>query len=233
MKTSAFFTIICSLLSLLPVRAEIENNIPWGIETVAGMRSAYVYRGFKVAETSLDFQIEGEISLSNHTNFALGAWHLSESSSNFSETGIFLDLSHDLNDRMQIGTSLTHRNFQNSPLESGLDLGVFMRYRIDRHWDVKASAFYDNGNDGFYATTEVQWSKPLSEKAFISIDNGISFVSDYLEKDGLNDFYGRLSLTYTISDTATLTPFIGWSIQLENSSTSDPVFGGIWLEVFF
>lgn len=221
------------LLSLLPVQAEIEHEIPWGIETVVGIRSAYLYRGFELAETSQDLQIEAEIALSNETSFNIGTWHLSESSGDFSETGLFLDLKHDLNARTQIGTSLTYRNIRNSALESGLDIGVFASYQINDLWDVKAGASYDIGNDLFYAYTELRWSKPLSEDAFLSFDHGVSFISDDFERDGFNDLYGRLSLTYAISDSVAVTPFIGWSILLDESSAHDPVYGGIWFAFVF
>ena len=220
-------------LGLLPIQAEIENEIPWGIETVAGIRSAYVYRGAELAETSQDLQIEAEISLSNETSFSVGLWHLSESSGDFSESGLFLDLRHDLDPKTQIGTSLTYRNFRNSALDSGLDFGVFASYRFNDLWDTKVGIYYDTGNDAFYANAELRWSKPLSEDAFISFDNGISFVSDYLNRDGLNDLYGRLSLTYAISETVAITPFVGWSIQLDDSNVSDPVYAGVWFEFIF
>ncbi|MGC6427177.1 MAG: hypothetical protein ACON5H_09310 [Akkermansiaceae bacterium] len=221
------------LLTLAPIRAEIENEIPWGIETVAGIRSGYVYRGIELADTSLDLQIEAEISLSNDTSLSLGTWHLSESSGNFSESAVFLDLHHELNEQTQIGTSLTSRNFRNSVLESGLDFGVFLNRRINDLWDVKAGAYYDTGNDAFYASTEIRWRKPISEKTFVSIDNGVSFVSNYLDREGFNELYGRLSFTYAISDASAITPFLGWSMQLDDSRATDPVFGGVWFEFIF
>lgn len=232
---AAMRTILSSVLLLVsaPLHAEVEHEIPWGIETVAGIRSGYLYRGFELAETSLDLQIEAEIALSNETSVNLGTWHLSESSGNFSETGAFIDLRHELSADTLIGTSLTYRNFQNSALDGGLDFGIFLNYRVDDLWDTKTGLNYDTGNDAFYAYTEIRWSKPISEDAFVSLENGVSYLSDYQGRDGFNDFYGRLSLTYAISEIAAITPFIGWSIQLNDSTANDPVFGGLWFEFVF
>lgn len=216
-----------------PIFAEIENEIPLGVEVVSGIRSAYVYRGFKLADTSLDLQIEAELALSNESSINLGTWHLSESSGDFSETGAFLDLRSDLNDQTTIGSSLTFRNFRGTALESGLDVGLFVSHQFDDSWDSKAGVYYDLGNDAFYASAGLRWSKPFSEKAFIAVENSVSYVSDYLEHDGFNDYYGRLSLTYAMSDTVSFTPFVGWSIQLDDSTSDDSVFGGLWFEFIF
>lgn len=108
-----------------------------------------------------------------------------------------------------------------------------MSHQSDDFWDSKAGVYYDNGNDVFYASVDLRWSKPISEKAFVSLENGVSYLSDYLGRDGINDYYGRLSLTYAMSDTASFTPFVGWSFQLDNSTASDSVYGGVWFEFIF
>lgn len=55
-----------------PIFAEVENEIPWGVEIVSGLRSDYVYRGFELTGTSLDLQLEAELALSNESSLSLG-----------------------------------------------------------------------------------------------------------------------------------------------------------------
>ena len=53
-------------LSSPPLPADVENDIPLGIEAVAGIRSNYVYRGFDLADTLSDFQLESEIAIAKN-----------------------------------------------------------------------------------------------------------------------------------------------------------------------
>ena len=40
--------------------ADVSKEIQLGVEAVAGYRSGYVYRGFELAESTIDFQVETE-----------------------------------------------------------------------------------------------------------------------------------------------------------------------------
>jgi len=221
-----------ALLLIHPACGELKNEIPLGIEAVTGLRTGYVYRGLELAQTSLDFQIEAEIALSNTDTVNFGSWHLSESAGDFSETGVFIDMRHEVDEQTIIGSSLTYRHFSDSGLKSGVDLGFFLTYQINDDWDWKAGAYYDFGNDSFYSALDVRWSKPLSDTAFIALENGVSYVSDLLDRDGLNDYYGRFSLTYAVSDSVAFTPFLGWSLALDEAG-GDSFHGGIFFEVIF
>ncbi len=221
-----------AILTALPSFAEIENEIPLGIEAVTGIRTGYVYRGIELAQTSLDFQIEAEFALSNTETLNFGSWYLSEGDGDFSETGAFIDFRHEVDEQTIIGASLTYRHFSGSALDSGVDLGVFLTYQLNDDWDWKAGAYYDFGNDAFYSSLDLRWSKPISDSAFIAVENGVSYVAGLLDRDGLNDYYGRLSLTYAVSDSVAFTPFIGWNLALD-SSGDDSLHGGLFFEVIF
>ncbi|MGJ8698001.1 MAG: hypothetical protein ACSHYF_16905 [Verrucomicrobiaceae bacterium] len=220
-------------LATLPTLAEIDPGIPFGIEGVAGIRTGYVYRGFELAKTSSELQFQAEIALSNESAINLGAWHLSESDGPFSETGTFIDLRHEITDKTLVGASLTYRNFRGSLLKSGLDLGLFAHHQFSDNWDAKTGIYFDTGNDSIYADANLRWSHPISDSTFISLENGVSYVSDYLNRDGFNDLHGRLSLTYALSDSVAFTPFLGWSIQLDDKTAGDAAYGGVWFEVIF
>jgi len=233
-----------SLLSLcLPAQlsAEVENDLALGIEAVTGFRSDYIHRGFELAEGTLDFQIEGEIALNNHTFLNVGAWYATETGNGkFDETAFFTHLRFEHSEQLTLGLSATYRSFSNStpPLsvmfEDGVDAGAFATWNFCKDFNATAGAYYDTGAEAWYGHLETRWSKVVSEKSFVTLKTGVSYVDDYYGRDGLNDVYSRLSFTYNISETVSLTPFVGGSALLDSDDPGgDQAFGGVWFEVRF
>ncbi len=219
--------------ALTPSQAEVENDMKLGIEAVTGFRSGYIHRGYDLADTSLEFQLQAEFALSNESALNFGLWHLAESDGDFSGSSAYLELDHQVGDQIWIGGSVTYRELNHSPLDSGLDLGTYLRYRPHDDWTLSGELHYDFAADGWYAGTELEWSQPLSDSAFIAISTGASFVSDYHGDSSFHDIYSRITLTYALSDEISFTPFLGSSISLDNSSRNDEVYGGFWFEVIF
>ncbi|YCM45321.1 hypothetical protein V2O64_04710 [Verrucomicrobiaceae bacterium 227] len=218
----------------LPASAEIESDIPLGIEAVTGIRSGYVHRGFDLADTSLEFQFAGEVTLSNENSLHFGLSHLAESDGDFSETAGYLELTKKLSNRLHAGISATYRDRSRSILDGGLDLGVFTSFSINDDWEWRNGLNYDFGADGLYAASEITWSEALSEKVFLSISGGISYLSGYEDRSGLNDFFTRISLNFAYSEQVAFSPFIGTSVTLDSDESADDVFyGGLWFQVIF
>ncbi len=213
--------------------AEVDSEIPLGIEAVTGLRTDYVHRGFQLAESALDFQLEAEIILSNSNSLSLGFAHLSESGEDFNETWSYLEFSHSFNKNLTSGASFTYRDRNESILQGGFDLGLFTSYSINDVWRWRNELNFDLGVDGVYLNTELEWSQIISNKSFVTIKAGLSWVSEYLERDGLNDFHTRLTYTYALSDQVSFTPFIGSSIQIGDKDADDILYGGLWFEVIF
>lgn len=233
-----------SLLSLcLPTQlsAEIEDELSLGIEAVTGFRSGYVHRGFELAEGTLDFQIEGEIALNNHTFLNVGAWYATETGDgDFDETAFFTHLRFEKSEKLTLGLSATYRSFSHSTpplsvmLEDGVDVGAFATWHFCKGFNATAGAYYDTGAEAWYGHLETRWSKVVSEKSFFTLKTGISYVDDYYGRDGMNDAYSRISFTYHVSETVSLTPFVGGSVLLDSDDPGDDhAFGGIWFEVRF
>jgi hypothetical protein len=214
--------------------AEIENQIPLGIEAVTGFRSGYIHRGFDLADTSLEFQFAGELTLSNESSIHVGLSHLAESTGNFSETAGYLELDHKFTNQLHAGVSVTYRDRNHSILDSGLDLGIFTSFTINDDWEWRNEFNYDFGASGSYLTSEVIWSKAFSDKFYLSIAGGVSYLASYENRTGLNDLYGRISLNYAFSDQVALSPFLGTSIPLDSEETRrDFLYGGLWFQVIF
>jgi len=244
MKVLLPFTLIALCLPQnIPaeVENEIQNEIQYGVEAVAGFRSGYDYRGFELAESTIDFQLETEIALNNHTFLSLGSWYATETGKgDFDEAAFFSHLRFEKTDHLTLGLSATYRSFGNSKppitaiFEDGVDLGTFATWHFNKDINATAGAYYDTGAEAWYGHAETRWSKVLSDKAFISLKTGVSYVDDYYGRNGMNDAYGRLSLTYHISDTVSITPFAGGSVLLDSDDIGDDqAYGGVWFEFRF
>lgn len=227
--------VLALLLACPPLlQAEIESEIPVGIEAVTGIRSGYVHRGVELADTLFDFQVETEISLGEALFLNTGGWVASESGGDFSETAFFLDLRRDLTDALTVGTSVTWRDYDNALLRDGVDTGIFATYYADDDLDFTLGLYRDFGNDAWYAKAEAGWSTRLGEDSWFALTGGISWADNFAGRSGMNDFYGRASVTYNVNRTVSLTPFVGWSLLLDDDDVDgDEFFGGLWFEVVF
>lgn len=215
--------------------AEIEDEIPLGIEAVTGIRSTYAYRGAKLADTLVDFQLEAEIVSGKGLVMNAGGWFSSESGGpGFSEFAAFLDVRLDINDLLTIGASTTYHDFDKAILRDGIDTGIFATFYATEDIDFTFGAYHDFGNDAWYVNSEASWSPRLGDDAYFGLMGGISWVDGFIGRSGMNDFYGRASLTYNINNAVSLTPFVGWSMLMDSSDPGDDeIFGGLWFEVIF
>lgn len=237
MKTAVYLTTLGLLAIAAPtsISAEVENEIQWGFEAVTGYRSSYVYRGFELAQSTIDFQLEGEVTINDKLSMNFGAWYATETGNgDFDESASFLHLRHQTTEHLTLGLSGTYRNFNQSIFREGVDVGAFATWHFCRDFGITLGGNYDTGARGWYGNLETNWSKPLSDKTFFSLKTGVSAVNDYYTIDGFNDVYGRLSLTYNISDSVSLTPFVGGAAMLDSDDIRDNhAFGGIWFIVRF
>lgn len=216
-----------------PASAEVETEIPFGIEAVTGIRSDFVHRGFQLADSALDFQLETELTLSNHTSLHFGLSHLTENGGNFTETSGYFEITHNFSKCFLAGASVTYRDRRDSILDGGFDLGLFTSLDLHKDWRWRNELNFDLGVEGIWFRSAIEWSTVITEDAFLIVEGGLSAVSGYLDRDGLNDFHTRISLTYAISEQVSISPFLGSSIQIEDSSASDLFYAGLWFEVIF
>ena len=232
MIQNALLFCLCPL-AFTSVQGEIENELNLGIEAVTGIRSGYLHRGYNLADASLEFQLQAEFALSNESSLNFGVWHLAESDGDFSANSAYLELDHQVAGQLWIGGSITYRKLDRSTLDSGGDLGTYFRYRPHDDWTISGELNYDFAADGWYADTELEWSQPLSDSAFIAIINGVSFASEYYGDSSFHDVFSKITLTYALSDEIAFTPFVGSNFSLSDSNRDDEFYAGLWFEVIF
>lgn len=221
------------LAAALPLAAAPNSEIPFGIEAVTGFRSDYIWRGFKVGDRVADFQVQAEIALSNEWVLDVGGLYATETGEGeFSQSALFVDFNYETK-AWSAGVSFTAQEFSHPILESGLDIAPSFTWHATDDLDLTAGIAWDTGAGGLYNWFEAKWSKPVSDNAFVTVLGGTSFVQDYYERSGWNEVYGRVSLTYALTKSVSVTPFAGVSLPTDDNPESNRLLGGIWFEVNF
>jgi len=208
-------------------------DIPLGIEAVTGYRSEYIHRGFKLANDLFDFQLEVEIALTNQLMLNSGAWFATGvGSGDLEETAGFIGIRQEC-EQLTYGIELTWRSLRHSDFKSGLDIAPYASWHFSDDFGLTAGVAWDTGASGLYSFLEGVWSKPVGDSAFIKATGGVSAVSSYYDRSGLNDLYGRLSYTYAINRSVALTPFLETSVPIRSHGETVRAVAGIWFEVNF
>ncbi len=224
----------CLLASSAISLAELENEIPLGIEVVTGYRSEYIQRGFKRSGRFLDVQAGAELALTNDLMLGFGGWFgTATGSASYEEAAAFANLQWAVSDTLIADIESTWLAIDDPFFESGLDLAASLSWNFHDDLDLAAGSAWNTGADGLHLFTEIRWSKTLHSSGFINAETGISWVDSYYGRDGFNDAYASLSYTQVINSRVSLTPFAGTSVPLQSGPQTTRLFGGLWFEVNF
>jgi hypothetical protein len=226
------FLSICAMTTVL-AHAELESDIPWGIEAVTGYRSELVHRGFKLTDDVYDYQLETEIALSDEWSFNFSGFYATGTGkgNDYSETTGIAELRYD-GMSWSSGWMMGFRDFTATFFRDGWESGPFVTYRFTEDLEARAEYLYDQGAESFYGALQISWSRALSEKSFVSVRGGVSHVEDYYGSKGFHAMDLRVSCTYLFLSNVSLSPFIGSSVALD-SKADDALLGGAWFEVTF
>ncbi len=224
--------LLTSCLPISPLSAELEKDIPLGIEVVTGIRSNYVYRGFNVGDALMDFQVETEVVIGESLSLGGGCWLASEIGEDFTQGAGFLDLRYSLHENVTVTTSASYHAYNDDFFNNGLDLGSSLSWHLASNWSIKMGASRDLAAHGWYVNLGSDWSFRLSDKTYLALSTGISAIENYYGLSGLNDFHGQVSLTCNLNSMLSITPFAGWSCELDVGD-GDEVYAGLWFEVSF
>ncbi len=203
----------------------------YGVEALSGYRSAYLYRGFDIADGLLEFQLEAEVAANKETIISFGTSLASESGGDFSQFDFYFDARYEINE-WTLGAISSYRDFTGTDLESGFDLGLFGIYQWSDHLDSKISLHYDFGNEASYASVDTRWSLPLNDSTYSYLEGGMSWVDSYLDRSGLQDVFGKAGLTFNINEQVSASPYLAISIPFEKEESTS-VYAGFWFAFLF
>ena len=215
-----------------------DAEIKLGFEALTSWRSEYIYRGFQLADNSMEFQLGGQVALSNNETIDFGFHHgTATSDGDFSETGAYIDFSKNIGD-ITYTAKLALRDYSNtdkapaSNFKSGADIGGSIRWALNEDLDFTTHFSYDTGADGFYLESKFSYYKNIDQDSYITLETGISAVADYYSRDGLNHAFTTLEYTYNISDAVSVSPFISASLGIDDQADNH-LFGGVYFAVSF
>ncbi len=214
--------------------ASAVDDIPYGIEAVAQYRSEYSYRGFILAKDTIDLQLGAQYAFNDTTYLNSTAWFGSEiGDGDFTEGGLRANLLKDLG-AMTYSLSGTYRSYSNTFFEDGANIEVAAIYHFNQLIDFSGRIAYDTGAEGWYANFETNYYHRLNDDSYFNFSGGISAVDSYYLRDGLNDVFAKLSYTYNINQSVSVSPYLGSSILLdEDDFGSDSLYAGIYFAVSF
>ncbi len=209
-----------------------DGEIKYGLEALSTWRSEYIYRGFKLANKSMEFQLAGQVALSNTETIDIGLYFdTATGDGDFTETGAFIDFSKNIGD-LTYSAKLTLRNYSNSPFKSGADIGGSVNWRLNDSIDFTALLSYDTGAKGAYGEIKASAYKEISNSSYLIFNTGIGATADYYNRSGLHQLFAKLEYTYNISDNVSVAPFVATSISIHEDAENS-LFGGIYFAVSF
>ena len=191
-----------------------------------------MYRGFKLADKSMEFQLSGQVSLSDTETIDLGFYFdTATGDGDFTEAGAFFDFSKNIGD-LTYTAKLTLRDYSNSQFKSGADIGGSVNWKLNDTIDFTALLSYDTGAKGAYGEIKASAYKEITDSSYLMLKTGIGATADYYDRSGFHQFFAKLEYTYNISDNVSVSPFVGTSIGIHEDAESS-LYGGIYFAVSF
>lgn len=217
-----------------PRETSATDDIPYGIEFLTQYSSEYNYRGFILAQDTIDVQLSTHYAFGKSTYINGAAWFGSAvGDGDFTEAGFLADLRKDI-DQWTLSLSGTYRSYSNTFFENGVNIETVAYYQWNSMFQSSAHIAYDTGAEGWYGSLETGYYHRINDDSFFLFDVGVSAVENYYSRDGFNDVFGKLTYTYNINQSVSLSPYIGTSVLLDDKETgSDSLYGGIYLAVTF
>lgn len=219
---------------ILPIdtqQKEIASD-QYGIEAVTSWRSEYVYRGFDITANSMEFQLAGEIALTDNSSLDVGLFYGTASGKgDFSEIAGFLDYNREVG-KYTFAIKLVLHDYSNSILKTGVDLEAGVNYQLNEAFDVSSYLSYNSGAEGVYYETKLSYFEQVNDDSYLVFDAGFSIVGDYYQRSGLNHVFSKLTYTYNINDSVSLSPYISGNIGIHEDAKNH-LFGGVYFAVSF
>jgi hypothetical protein len=173
----------------------------------------------------------------------VGAWYVDPIDDVYNELGLYAYLDFPVADfRFRVGGIFFV--FPDEDWVTG-EFGVDVSYSVMDFVDLELAWWSDVKGDGFsedklrfghYAEFNVE--KSIEVKNWLSVEMavGVSYTIDYYGSDGLNHAFATLDFPIGISETITLTPYVGGTLALEgleDAGENDQFLTGIKLSVGF
>ncbi len=217
-------------ISLLCLATVIAEDMPYGVEFVAGIRSGYLQKGLNLADDLIDLQFQSNITLNKSTTLTVAAWQGAEISGAFQEFGAQVGLTKDYK-AFSLSAELSYYSFESTIMESGAEFMLGGDYYFSDYFSLYAGVGYHDGAESIVGQAGISGTQRLNDDSFLELKAELNVADSYFGRDGLYALTSRLSYTYNVNSTFSLTPFAAATIPLDDGSSD--LSGGVWIEVFF
>lgn len=233
MKAYALFLLAfpCALSCAI---ADVESDLPLGIEALTGYHSHSVYRGLELSEEALDFQLSTEVALNNDWLVGISGWHIASSSDDFTETSGELSLIYRSDSDWTFTTGITQRSFDHPIVESGTEVFADLSYEFSIDFSAAARLSYDDASGSALGELSIHYSRVINDSAWWAIEAGTLLADDFYGASGLASANARLSATYLINSQLSITPYLAHSEQIDDAFGEESVTSaGVWFAISF
>jgi len=220
----------CALLTATLAAPLGAQDIPYGIEFVTGIRTGYLHRGVELAQDLTDVQLQANVTLSQTQSVDISLWHGAEISGDFAEFGALLAGTQEFVD-FSLTVELSYTHYEQSPLDSGVELAVGVDVPLGQHVSSFAQLSYHQAEASIFGQLGAIATHRLSDDSYLTLLGEVNFASDYLRRSGLYDLSTRLSYTHNVNSSLSITPYAALALALDEAPST--FSAGVWVELFF
>jgi len=208
-----------------------------GAEVSVGYDTHYIFRGFNYGENLIWAGVDLGVPLSDGLSLNLGTWYGTLAEASYDELNLLAGLSYDLGGvELGVGAIWYYYpqgfNGGGSGIDDSLELGASIGTSVGPI-DLGLGYYYDLEEEGSYIELGAETRIELSDRIALVPGTSISYADDYFGITGFNAVGARLSLPISLTDRATLTPYIAATWEIDDSGQEDEVYGGVSLSVSF
>jgi len=209
------------------------GNSKLGGSLQTGYSTHQFHRGFEMGENVFNAELTLDFALSERFHLVTGAYaRKGMSGNNFADTAAYGELIWIPNQKNEFHFGVTAHNYSNSIFEDGAELIVGWDRSLVKNISIYSQLIYDTGNEGWYGSSELNFNAVINERTNANLSAGVSWVSDYLNRDGYNNTFIRANLEYQLSKRLFLQPHIGVNFPADGDG-EDQFYGGANLKFVF
>jgi len=228
-----------------PLPAAGEEGASFDGRAAVGFHNQYNFRGFKAGDwaPSISFEFIIPVRAESGLAFDVGAWYIDPIDDIYNELGVYAFLIVPVAD-FQFRVGGIFFAFPDEDWVTG-EFGAAVSYLVMDFVDLKLEWWSDVKGDGFLEDklgfghyAEFSAGKSIQVKKWLGVElaAGVSYGIDYYGSDGWNHTFATIGLPIGISETISVTPYVGGTLALEglrDAGESDQFLTGIRLSVSF
>jgi len=217
-------------LLTLSTTALMAEDIPYGVEFVAGIRHGYHQRGLDLANDLIDLQFQANVTLTKTQSVDIALWQGSEISGDYSEFGFLVGATQDF-DSFSLSLELNYSSYTSDLIDTGAEISFGIDYPIMKNVSLYGQLGYNEAAESLFAQLGAYATTRVTDDSFFTVKSDLNIADSYYGRNGIYDLTTRASYTYNINSMLSMTPFTSLSLAFDGGGSD--FSAGMWVEVFF